>query len=351
MLLIYVLELDENKYYIGKTTNPNFRLETHFDIGESVWTTKYKPIKLIELIAGCDNFDEDKYTLKYMEKYGIDNVRGGSFCEIRLSEENTNTINKMITSSIKPNNDENKYNEYMNKYNNLEEINVQIKELDIQFEYVKDLNHILSGVNSSWKQYFNFLNDIIKKSNFNNEILKYKGKIKNLMANVFNNSGVNSLNLFDDKNDNEIYDIYSNLTLIVDDINTNNKQLSKNIIDDINKNSYEVSNIIFDNYFNRMSCYCSNTFYGKNNYISNTKSKFMEHIVNTYIDFDIFDKFGKYDCNVRINKILLFKLQLEKELERIYKIHQVKKFSMYELEVNKKMELLTSRMIELTIQI
>lgn len=99
MLFIYVLELDGNKYYVGKTTNPDFRLDTHFDVGGSAWTIKYKPIKLIELIAECDNFDEDKYTLKYMEKYGIENVRGGSFCQIKLSEENTNTIKRMLMGS------------------------------------------------------------------------------------------------------------------------------------------------------------------------------------------------------------------------------------------------------------
>ena len=39
---------------------------------------KYKPIKVIELIEG-DELDEEKYTLKYMEKYGINNVLGRSF--------------------------------------------------------------------------------------------------------------------------------------------------------------------------------------------------------------------------------------------------------------------------------
>ena len=99
MLYIYVLELIHDKYYIGKTTNPDFRLDTHFDIGGSAWTKKFKPLIVIELISGCDSFDEDKYTLKYMEKYGINNVRGGSFCEIKLSEENTNTIRRMLSGS------------------------------------------------------------------------------------------------------------------------------------------------------------------------------------------------------------------------------------------------------------
>ena len=56
-------------------------------------------MKVIELIQDCDNYDEDKYTLKYMEKYGINNVRGGSFCEIKLNKDNLTTIKKMINGS------------------------------------------------------------------------------------------------------------------------------------------------------------------------------------------------------------------------------------------------------------
>jgi predicted GIY-YIG superfamily endonuclease len=99
MVFIYILKLRNNKYYIGKTNNPNFRINEHFNIGGSSWTKKYKPIKLINLIKNCDNYDEDKYTIKYMSKYGINNVRGGSFCELKLSNDNKNTINKMLDGS------------------------------------------------------------------------------------------------------------------------------------------------------------------------------------------------------------------------------------------------------------
>ena len=99
MVYIYVLKLKYNKYYIGKTENPKFRLASHFNSNGSSWTKKYKPIQIIELVPDCDNFDEDKYTLKYMKKYGIYNVRGGSFCKEVLSSENITTIQKMINGS------------------------------------------------------------------------------------------------------------------------------------------------------------------------------------------------------------------------------------------------------------
>ena len=96
MVFIYILLLELNKYYIGKTNNPDIRLDSHFNSNGSEWTKIYKPIKVYELISDCDSYDEDKYTLKYMEKEGIDNVRGGSFSQIKLSDEQIKLINQMI---------------------------------------------------------------------------------------------------------------------------------------------------------------------------------------------------------------------------------------------------------------
>ena len=38
------------------------------------------------------------YVKEYMEKYGINNVRGGSFCEIKLSDANIITLNQIMNS-------------------------------------------------------------------------------------------------------------------------------------------------------------------------------------------------------------------------------------------------------------
>jgi len=86
MLYIYIIKLENNKYYVGKTLYPDFRINDHFNSTGSAWTRKYKPIEIVQLIDNCDDYDEDKYVIKYMEEYGINNVRGGSFNQVKLSK-------------------------------------------------------------------------------------------------------------------------------------------------------------------------------------------------------------------------------------------------------------------------
>lgn len=96
MVYIYAIKLEQNKYYIGKTNNPGLRLNDHFNSSGSAWTKKYKPIKVLELIPNCDSFDEDKYTKIYMSNYGINNVRGGSYCELKLSKYQLDSLSKEL---------------------------------------------------------------------------------------------------------------------------------------------------------------------------------------------------------------------------------------------------------------
>jgi len=95
MCFIYILKLEQGKYYVGKTNNPYFRLESHFNSNGSEWTKMYKPIKVLELKPNCDDYDEDKITRQCMDKYGINNVRGGSFVSIKLEKSTINILNKM----------------------------------------------------------------------------------------------------------------------------------------------------------------------------------------------------------------------------------------------------------------
>lgn len=95
MVCIYILQLEEGKYYVGKTSNAYFRLNSHFNSDGSTWTKLYKPMKLMELMPNCDDYDEDKYTRIYMDKYGVDNVRGGSFASVKLKKSTIDHLTQM----------------------------------------------------------------------------------------------------------------------------------------------------------------------------------------------------------------------------------------------------------------
>lgn len=93
---IYVLKCRGAKYYIGRSANVITRTEQHMKGYGSAWTKKYRPVEIIETIPNCDKFDEDKYTLKYMDKYGINNVRGGTWVEVELSVEQIRAITRQL---------------------------------------------------------------------------------------------------------------------------------------------------------------------------------------------------------------------------------------------------------------
>ena len=102
MVFIYILSLENGKYYVGKTTNPDIRINRHFDMTSygSVWTKRHKPIAVEKIIPDCDDYDEDKYTRMYMDKYGIENVRGGSFCKEILDDDVVRVLNIMKNGTL-----------------------------------------------------------------------------------------------------------------------------------------------------------------------------------------------------------------------------------------------------------
>lgn len=79
MLSIYILQLIYGKYYVGKTNNVKQRIDQHFDNEGAEWTKKYKPLNVIAVIPNFRDEDEKYYTFFFMNKYGINNVRGAGY--------------------------------------------------------------------------------------------------------------------------------------------------------------------------------------------------------------------------------------------------------------------------------
>lgn len=99
MVSIYILRLCQNKFYVGRSDDVMTRIQSHFNGIGCEWTMMYMPIEIIAIIPNSSVFDEDKITLEYMNNYGINNVRGGSFVMRDLSPIDKYMINKMIKSA------------------------------------------------------------------------------------------------------------------------------------------------------------------------------------------------------------------------------------------------------------
>lgn len=96
---VYVLECENNTYYVGWTENYNKRIYHHFNKKGVVWLNKNRPIKVIEIFENCDKDFEREKTLEYMAKYGILNVRGGPYTQfnLKVSEKLTKRLQKYLT--------------------------------------------------------------------------------------------------------------------------------------------------------------------------------------------------------------------------------------------------------------
>lgn len=83
---IYVLQLVDDRYYVGRTGNILKRIEEHFTGCGSLYTMTYKPIKVIEVTEELKNEDERNKTLEIMSKYGWEKVRGAGWCSLEIKK-------------------------------------------------------------------------------------------------------------------------------------------------------------------------------------------------------------------------------------------------------------------------
>lgn len=100
MSFVYVLRLIGNRYYIGKTINVVKRISAHFNGSGSKWTKLHQPVEVMEVFKNCNGFDEDYFTKQYMAKYGVENVRGGSYCGITLNTNELNVLRKEFDTAL-----------------------------------------------------------------------------------------------------------------------------------------------------------------------------------------------------------------------------------------------------------
>jgi len=99
MYQIYIIKCSCDKYYVGKSSDPEHRYDTHINGMGPLWTQIYKPVELINRFPLMTKFDEDITVKQYMDKYGVDNVRGGTYSSVNLSNEQTLLLEKELATA------------------------------------------------------------------------------------------------------------------------------------------------------------------------------------------------------------------------------------------------------------
>ena len=83
MGVVYVLELEQGKWYVGYTEQVCCRIAQHFMGRGSYWTQLHKPVRVVSLTKGPQEL-EDPSTIALMAEKGWRNVRGGSWSSPNL---------------------------------------------------------------------------------------------------------------------------------------------------------------------------------------------------------------------------------------------------------------------------
>ena len=95
---IYLLQLQQNKYYVGYTKYQKLNLDT---FKPNKWIRKYPIVKVLKYVSTRKYF-LNYYVRSYMLYYGFDNLRGGKYTRIKLRKKTIKWIEKHTHNLITP---------------------------------------------------------------------------------------------------------------------------------------------------------------------------------------------------------------------------------------------------------
>ena len=97
---IYVLHLQDGRYYVGQTNDVGRRWIEHTNGTGSAWTIQHAPRCIIDIRLKASVYDEDNVTKEYMNRYGIEFVRGGSYSSVHLSAEQKTLLSTELRTAF-----------------------------------------------------------------------------------------------------------------------------------------------------------------------------------------------------------------------------------------------------------
>jgi len=190
---IYILRCEQDKIYVGKTKNVNLRFEQHMNGFGSTFTSKYKPISIIETHVEMNEFDEDNYVKLYMKQYGIDNIRGGSYSNLSLTSSQIEVLNLELNHSdnkcFKCNNTGHYSNSCLIEKNNILKTYLITFTL---FEEGKNINEICTIRNFEKITIENHVTELLRNKYYIKfSLIEYSTSIRNLVGEIIKEMGDN----------------------------------------------------------------------------------------------------------------------------------------------------------------
>jgi hypothetical protein len=93
--MIYVLELSNGTWYVGRSKNVYSRVRDHMESKGAVWTSRSMILR-IALAQLKSDFDEENITVQFMIEKGIQYVRGAQYSQVVLSEAKLHELQQKI---------------------------------------------------------------------------------------------------------------------------------------------------------------------------------------------------------------------------------------------------------------
>lgn len=150
MVSIYIIRLENNKFYVDSENDNNENrerhipkvIQKHIEGNGGEWTEKFKPICLYKMYKKCRKNDVNKYTKIMMRKYGINNVRGGIYNKLKIEDKEKILLMKELGKDI--NNEE--FIRYVDEDENLC-CNICDKDFEELNEYIEHEYHCKERLN------------------------------------------------------------------------------------------------------------------------------------------------------------------------------------------------------------
>ena len=93
---VYVLRLMDGRRFVGLSDDPTKAFVAHKEGGISAWTDRYIPERIETVERKVKAQELDRYVIRCMIQYGVENVRGGSWSAVRLTDVEQREIRRRI---------------------------------------------------------------------------------------------------------------------------------------------------------------------------------------------------------------------------------------------------------------